>query len=184
MIPLGTPPGDYRLLANVYVSGSPNPLTPTGSGVSLGADGMQVRTIHVSRASDHLWIRGIGGYQPIGHTVGSGVELLGFAGSTDFTTGSSAPLSLYWKALADRPGISTVRAEIASGNGSVAAASTLPLASQGFPAAAWRTGDVVSGDDSGAGPRSLGPGQYQLRIRPWKATERRHPVARRWFSEP
>ncbi len=164
MIQPGTPPGDYRLIANIYESGSPNPLPPSGAGVTVGAGGMLVRTVHVSQASDHLWTRGIGGFRTVGASTGSGVELIGFAGSTEFTTGSAAPLSLYWKALADRPPATVVQSLITTDNGSVASRSELPLAPRGFPINAWHAGDVVRDMIRIPVPSTLAPGTYGLRV--------------------
>jgi hypothetical protein len=169
MIPLGTPPGDYRLILNVYQDGSPDPLPATGSGSPIRPSGVELRRVQVGQPSDHLWFRGIGGYVPIGKATGAGLELDGFAGSTDAPAGAVAPLSIYWKSLTDRPTAALLHASLIANSGSVVAESDLPLATEAFPTTAWQTGDVLREMYRIPIPSALPPSRYQLRVQALEA---------------
>jgi hypothetical protein len=164
MIPPGTPPGNYRLLLNVYRDGSSDPLTAKGDGLIVGPSGVELRSVQVSRPDDHLWTRGIGGYVPIGKTVGGGVELAGFAGSTDLTAGTAAPLSLFWKAQRTGPTATRLHASLVANSGSVVAEADVPLATAAFPTASWQAGDVLREMYRIPVPAALPPSSYQLRV--------------------
>jgi hypothetical protein len=166
MVPPGTPPGDYRLLLNVYESGSPNPLPASGTGLKISPSGVILRSVQLTQPSDHLWTRGIGGYVPIGATFGSGIELEGFAGSPEVQAGGVASLSLYWKSLVDHPTATRLHADLVANSGSLVAQVDLPLATAAAPATSWTTGRVFREMYRIPVPAGLPPSDYHLRVQP------------------
>ncbi|HVB96532.1 MAG TPA: glycosyltransferase family 39 protein, partial [Chloroflexota bacterium] len=109
MIPLGTPPGRYRLILNVYGTGQSQPLPAKGDGATLGPEGMTVGQIQVNAAAQRIWPDGFAGYQSVGTTFVGQVLLLGGAGSQSVKAGESGYLTLFWKALVAHPDVNKVR---------------------------------------------------------------------------
>jgi hypothetical protein len=167
-IPLGTPPGEYRLVAAMYDPANGRRLShPGGDSVALG-------TVLVERSAEPLPPSLIPMQHAGAHTLGP-VTLLGYdayrkdyahAPATPLMPGDLAHFVFYWQSPAplppDWPG--DLAATLRLGGQSV----TFPLAGAAFPTAQWQGGEIVRGqvdipyDGSGGVPQLEVGGQVIL----------------------
>jgi 4-amino-4-deoxy-L-arabinose transferase-like glycosyltransferase len=166
LIPPGTPPGAYRLVASLYQADGGQPDVPHGAGATIQGNGLVLGTAHVTTAADHIWPAGLAGFHPTTAAFANSLELLGFAGSDSVTAGQSAYLTVVWKALSDRPEWSAVDVTATDANGKVAQRRTLPLAPASFPTSAWQSGNVVRQQYNVSYSARLAPGRYQISLLP------------------
>jgi mannosyltransferase len=166
LVPTGTPPGDYRLLLNVYGAEHPQSLPLTGAGAPLTPGGVLLATIRVDRPSQVIWSPGIAGYVPLTAIWRSGVGLLGSVSNQSAVAGQSGNLTLVWKALANAPPATKVRVRLIAVDGKVAEDLALPLATSAYPTAHWKQGDVLREQYRLPISERLAAGQYQISVEP------------------
>jgi uncharacterized membrane protein len=164
LVPAGTPPGDYRLLLNVYGAEHPDALPLTGTGAALTPGGALLATVHVSQPSKVIWSRGIAGYVPSAATWSSGLGLLGSVSSQSAVAGQSGNLALVWVALASAPPAAKVRVRLIAADGKVAEDLALPLATTAYPTACWQAGDILREQYRLPISDRLAAGSYQISV--------------------
>jgi 4-amino-4-deoxy-L-arabinose transferase-like glycosyltransferase len=166
LVPAGTPPGDYRLLLNVYGAEHPQALPLSGTGAALTPGGVLLATVHVAQSSQVIWTRGIAGFIPSTATWRSGIALLGSVSSQSAAAGQSGNLTLVWKALASALPVAKLRVRLTAADGKVAEDLVLPLATSAYPAARWQAGDVLREQYRLPIGDQLDAGQYQVSVEP------------------
>jgi 4-amino-4-deoxy-L-arabinose transferase-like glycosyltransferase len=165
LVPPGTPPGNYRLVVNVYLAdGTTLPIS--GDGATVLPSGVVAATIPITSASRTIWAAGIGGFQPSQATYGDAIELLGYAGADKATAGGTAFLTLIWQALADHPPFTRLQIELVAANGSAAETRDLSLTNPGYPTTKWLNGDVVREQYNIPLSSRLAGGTYVVRAEP------------------
>ncbi|NPA89933.1 MAG: hypothetical protein GXO55_00540 [Chloroflexi bacterium] len=175
LIPLGTPPGSYRLITGMYDAQTGERL-PVVWGEKRG-DFVELPTrIRVMRPStpppeDVL---------PIRHWVKERwgpIELLGYnrykrgyahAPETPLRPGDFLHVTLFWKALRRPQARWRVTLSLVDGWGNVVASVTDDPAGPTYPTPQWTAGEVVRGEFDLYIPPTVKPGTYGLQIQMWK----------------
>lgn len=166
MVPLGTPPGDYQLLLNVYSADHPQPLNIAGSGAPIVPGGLVLGTVRVDQPSTTIWSAGIGGYHATNASFAGQISLLGSAGSESATAGESGYLTLVWRALSAHPNVSQVRLALIGQDNKVAEQKVVPLATATYPTVQWPSGAVLREQYHLPISDRLPAGTYRLTVRP------------------
>ncbi len=164
LVPPGTPPGEYRLLLNVYGADDPTPLAATGDGAPVGPGGVLLGQVRVAAAARTIWTAGIAGFHPTTATFGSSLALLGYAGSEEVAAGQSGYLTLIWKVLGPQAAKEQIRLALVGRDG-VVQERDLSIASAAYPSAQWQPGDVLREQYHLPIGERLPAGSYRLDLR-------------------
>jgi hypothetical protein len=165
IVPVGTPPGRYRLDVGWYrfVDGQPIWL-PWQSGERLALGDVEVIAPEDWRALPLPEVT-----YPAGVMIGPGVRLLGFdAPSLEGYPGEALHLDLYWQAVEDGPepgqAVLKLTSDAPGGRGEVLARVASSPAGGRAPFAGLTAGQVVRDPRSLTLPGDLSPGVYSLEV--------------------
>jgi len=179
-VPVGTPPGTYRLELGWYRFQDGQPLWlpwTRGDRLLLG----QVDVVSPGGGWDALPAPAPA--YAAGVTVGPGVRLLGFdAPLLSLPPGGMLALDLYWQALADGPAMAAAVLQLADGEGRMVVEVAGPPAGGLAPFAGLFAGQVVRDPRQVPLPADLAPGVYTLSLGRRAADGAWLPVRRGVFS--
>ncbi len=148
----GTPPGEYRLIANVY-------RYPELTALTAGAEIGQLTVTRPARPAV------LTPPQPVVGELFGGVDLLGVGlVHTEIGVGDDVPLDLYW--ASGCPCISSwLEISLWAADDTQVALFQTPLLATGYDTDDWRPGDQWLGRRSFRVPADLASGEYTLRLR-------------------
>lgn len=158
VIPVGTPPGEYRLRLRV--------LSPAGN-EWLPKDGrlLQVGSVRVRHYSpSQRAIRALPG-RGLRAEFGRTIALIGYAPwGLDFTQGNPLLFDTYWEAL-DAPGDDyELQIEVVQEGGTVLARKRVQLVADWCPTSSWKRGGVLKGHHMISLPVDAPSGPYWIRL--------------------
>ncbi|MFZ2487053.1 MAG: glycosyltransferase family 39 protein [Anaerolineae bacterium] len=166
LIPAGTPPGEYRLIAGLYNSTSGERLSSgTQNYIQLGVlrvdqpvSPLPVAALHMQNAKsfkfDEITLLGHDRYKR------------GFAFNPDepLHKNDLLHLTFYWRADVQPTTAWWFTARLVSGADTEVAAVSGPLVSDLYPTLNWQAGEIVRGEHDLLIPDYVEPGRYQLQI--------------------
>jgi hypothetical protein len=143
-VPLGLPPGEYRLAAGLYNPTTGQRLGLLTSNGSLGGTEANLGLVKLAKASLPVDVARL----PIQHrtsaNLGDQVELLGFSlDSERLAPGQTLQLTLFWRALTDITEDYTVFVQLLDQSNKPWAATDVRPWGGAWPTAHWRAGEVV-----------------------------------------
>ena len=163
VIPLGTPPGDYKLRLRVFSSG--NEWLPE-NGEPLDVGSVQVLPSTPPTAA----VQALPGTDLRVEFAGT-LALIGYAPwGRSFTQGNPLQLDLYWEALTDPDDdyqieLEVVRTGLLPGaGGTVLVSKRVQPVADWTPTSSWERGSVVRAHYALPIPADAPPGRYQLRL--------------------
>jgi len=162
LIPVGTPPGRYRLLLSVRQVSDAHPLDLLdAAGQPLGAE-LPLADIEVVRPVPPVGPAALPVESPRLANFGSSVRLQGYSlGSGPFKAGETLPLTLFWQALAaDLPGVQ-VFVELQTITGEQVMWYQQPPV---WPPDRWQPADLIRDPHQVPLPPTLPPGEYRLLV--------------------
>ncbi len=164
-LPVGSAPGDYRLIAGLY---DPQ----TGQRVPVGGgDFVELGVVSVLPSAPGAVDLTAQRFRP-NHAFGE-VTLEGFqrskqgydyAPDTPLAPGDVLDLIFIWRAAQQPTTDWALTARLLDGDGQPVASVTAPLAGARNPASQWRAGELARGQHSLALPPDLPPGRYQVQV--------------------
>lgn len=161
LVPPGTPPGRYRLDVGWYrfVEGQPVWLPwATGERLTLGE-------VQVEAPSDWWALPLPSMAQPVGVTMGEGVQLMGFdAPVLEGHPGEPLPLDLFWRALQDAPEAGLAVVQLVDDAGNLWAETASAPVDGRVPFAQLAAGQAIRDPRLFTLPGELPPGVYNLRL--------------------
>jgi hypothetical protein len=158
VVPVGTPPGDYRLRVRVFCDG--NEWLPEGG------EAFEVKpVVHVGHSTPPVGVLGALPGQDVRVTFGDTLALVGYEpGALRFTQGYPLFFDVYWQALAAPTEKYELEIRVVAGDGTVLAEQRTPLAADWSSTDCWLAGDVFHGQYAFSLPADATPGRYQVRL--------------------
>lgn len=166
LVPPGTAPGDYRLIAGMYDA-------QTGQRLKAGdMDSIELGTIRVSRPAQPPLPAALGMQSADSFTFDE-ITLLGhdrykrgFRHDPTEPLRATDPLhlTLYWRTDTQPTTAWWFTARLVRGNDQEVAAVSGPLVSELYPTLNWQQGEVVRGEHDLLIPDYVTPGRYQLQL--------------------
>jgi hypothetical protein len=158
VVPVGTPPGDYRLRVRVYCDG--NEWLPEGRETFEVAP-----TVRVGHFTPSAGVLGTLPGQDMRATLGDTLALVGYEpGALRFTQGYPLFFDAYWQALTAPAKEYELEIEVVAGDGTVLVEQRASLAADWSPTDHWLAGDVFHGQYALSLPAEASPGRYQVRL--------------------
>jgi uncharacterized membrane protein len=164
LVPAGTPPGDYRLTAQVYGSDDLSVLPVTSEG-STGGE-VELGQVHVIRPETPPPAEGLPISQPLVREFGDRLRLLGFDAPqpAPLLPGETVEADLFWQAMR-APGEDYLpRLQLLDSAGTVLTEQVDKPVAGTYPTAWWAAGELVRDPHSLAIPADAAPGRYQLAL--------------------
>jgi hypothetical protein len=147
----GTPPGLYRLVANVF---RPSDLAALTAGIEIG-------TVEVTRPTRAAQLEPPAAFG----TAFGPIELLGAEIRLEAVgVGDDLPLTLYWRATAAPTEDRAALIVLVDARGSIAVEASLPPVGSGYPTTAWRAGDAWLAHHALRIPAEVAGGEYALAV--------------------
>ncbi len=157
VIPIGTPPGNYKLRLRVFSSGEE--WLPE-DGRAFEASWLQVR--HSS--PNPRAIQALPGRE-LSADFGGTLELIGYAPwGRDFTLGNPLLFDIYWKALDVPEDNYEVKLEVVNGGGAVLTEKRVQPVADWHPTSSWKPGGILKGHYAIPTPVDAAPGRYRVRL--------------------
>lgn len=158
-VPVGTPPGDYRLRLRV--------ISPGGQEWSPEAnEPLEVASVrvqhHVPRSQVAQTLPG----EDLRATFGETISLVGYAPwGRSFTQGNPVLFDVYWQALRRPADDYELEVEVVQqGSGSLLASKRLQYLAGRLPTGAWQTGELLKGHVAVPLPADAPPGPFEVRL--------------------
>jgi hypothetical protein len=166
MVPVGTPPGKYRLALVVYEASSGMALTPTEGPLAAGQQAV-LGDVEVQRPSP----------PPVTSAVLADFGQLRLVEASSPATvvspADEVPVALLWQAAPTAaPETLVAVVQLLDERGQVAASLEEEPGQGRYPTSAWQPGELVRDRQRLALPASLLPGRYQLIVGLYRATDR------------
>jgi hypothetical protein len=160
LTPAGAPPGTYRLLLSVRQIVDAHPLDLLDeAGQPIGAE-LLLAEIDLIAPDPPVGAAVLPVQFAKGDTFGQQVRLVGYSlGDGPYQAGETLPLTLFWEALAEKPGPLTVLVELKNASGQAIVSN---LREPIWPATNWREATVLRDPHDFLLPANLAPGDYQL----------------------
>ncbi|MCR4407467.1 MAG: glycosyltransferase family 39 protein [Anaerolineae bacterium] len=164
LVPVGTPPGEYRLRAAVHRPQDGQDVfvvdehgTPQSFTVELG-------TVQITSGPLDLPPSAVSPTHPLTFSFGERLELLGYdLPDHSFQQGEDFPVTLYWRAKQDPGEDLTLSITLVSNDGHTVAEKKEPLVEQ-YPTSQWQSGELVISQHGLNVAPDAPAGPYQLRI--------------------
>jgi 4-amino-4-deoxy-L-arabinose transferase-like glycosyltransferase len=164
LVPAGTPPGDYRVVLQVYRSKDVTVLPATFEGGSGGE--VTLGTVHVVRPDSAPPVEALSFQQACRVTFGGRLRLLGFSLNSEplLRPGESIAVDLDWQALVDPGEDFLPRLELRDADGNVWAERTEKPVAGTYPTAWWQADDLVRDPHALPIPATVPAGHYTLAL--------------------
>jgi hypothetical protein len=162
LVPAGTPPGDYRVVLQVYRSQDVAVLPATFEGGSGGE--VTLGTVRVVRPETPPPVEALAFQHALQVEFGDRLKLLGFRADSDsaFRPGESVAVDLFWQAVSDPGEDFLPRLQLLDANGKAwAELAEKPVAGT-YPTAWWRAGDLVRDPHALPIPATVPAERYRL----------------------
>jgi 4-amino-4-deoxy-L-arabinose transferase-like glycosyltransferase len=158
VVPIGTPPGDYRLRIRAFCE--ENEWLPEGEGT------FEVEpVVRVGHSTPSVGALGALPGQDVRGTFGDILALVGYeAGGLRFTQGYPIFFDVYWQALVTPTEKYELKIQVVAGDGTVLVEQHTPLVADWSPTDRWLEGDVFYGQYAFPLPEDASPGHYQVRL--------------------
>jgi uncharacterized membrane protein len=158
VVPIGTPPGDYRLRLRAIAPGGEEWLPP-------GGQPFEVRGVRVQHhAPPGKETQALPG-QDLHGDFGGTISLIGYAPwGRDFTQGNPILFDVYWQALGVPDGDYELEIEVVRGRDSVLTKRRVQPVADWCPTSSWKAGDVLKGQYAVPLPVDAPAGPYELRV--------------------
>ncbi|MGH2592847.1 MAG: glycosyltransferase family 39 protein [Anaerolineae bacterium] len=159
-IDLGAPPGEYSLRITVQRASTGETLLTADRSDPLYTALTSLQVQAASAAIPDARLPGT----PVGVRFGEGLSLAAYQlPSNQFVQGGAIPVKLYWRALDGDRAVS-VDVALVDSDGNPIDVSSGPLGPAWYPAAEWRTGEVVATSTALRVPPRLTPGRFRLQV--------------------
>ena len=164
-IPIGTPPGDYRLMVIFYDPTSGRALPVTGATAPTQADALILGSVALTPHAQPPQQPALAAFGPLSLLAAS-------SPATMISPGDSVPVTLLWQADQSvmRPSVVVV-VQLLDGNGQVAASQEAQPASGRYATSQWLPGEMVLDQQILGTPQTLHSGVYRLIVGLYRAAD-------------
>lgn len=158
VVPIGTPPGEYRLRLRVLSPAGEEWLPESGDPFDVGT----VRVEHHAPSSQE--IEGLPGRELRADFEGT-ISLIGYAPwGRNFTQGNPLLFDIYWQALDTPVEDYTLEIAVVQNRGSMLTQKKVQPVADWCPTSTWKAQDVLKGHYVVPLPVDAPPGPYQIRL--------------------
>lgn len=156
VVPVGTPPGEYRLRLRVLSSAGDEWLPEDGRPLQIGS-------VHVRHSSPpRRALQALPG-RDLQAKFGGTLALIGYAPwGRDFTQGNPVLFDIYWEALDVPDDDYQLEIKVMHSGGTVVTKKRVHLVADWCPTSTWKRSDVLKGHYAIPLPVDAPPGHYQI----------------------
>ena len=107
----------------------------------------------------------------VNYNFGDQIALVGYVGQESIARGSTLSVKLYWRALVPLTEDYTMFVHLIDANGKIVAQQDAQPRRGTFPTSFWDTDEIVADEYALAVPRDASPGEYQIRVGIYRASD-------------